>query len=455
MAWGGGGFKSCDALLALIENNDPKLRELVILPMKCFGGPEVHRLAKILARGSNNHLKSLSASGHVVPPDALEALGQTLSAGKSNLTQLSIGDNLMGDAGVSALCQGLGSGEALNLEMLDLSWKGIGAEGLGSIFRHLGSCESLQTLILGRNPHIRTLDFASLSSTRLFPNLRKLVLSECGLDSNAFDGWTKALSTNHPLELSVDSNPDLTAQSMASLANLSLKELRVSRCNVGDVGLKIISKHCSSNPGLEILDLSYNAIGPTGMEHFARALQEGTCAIKNLRELNLAGNVLNEESVQELASSFAELTSKDELSLAMLDMTDTSCGVGGAIDLIQLSILKNLVLFNNRLGSDGFIEIAKTLQGGHPNLETLDVGGNKASEAGVVALLQPLAFAADFQNTLRLLVVGGNGSGPSVETLVQGIKSVHLKLDIARDKPKGQGGDVASQFSAAALLQSE
>lgn len=125
MAWGKvGGLSSCDALLKRVEENDPSLVELVILPMKTFGSQEVHRLANILSSGVNTHLKSLSASGHCVPPDALLALGAAV--GKSNLVGLAIGDVSMRDSGACALCKGLAAScGPLKLERIDLSWKGM------------------------------------------------------------------------------------------------------------------------------------------------------------------------------------------------------------------------------------------------------------------------------------------------------------------------------------------
>jgi hypothetical protein len=126
-AWGkGGSARSCDELLKRVEANDPTLVDLLILSLKTFGSDQVHRLAKCLASGVNTHLISLSASGHCIPPDALQALGAALATGKSNLTRLAIGDSNMGDVGVCALCQGLASGRnTLRLEVIDLSWKGM------------------------------------------------------------------------------------------------------------------------------------------------------------------------------------------------------------------------------------------------------------------------------------------------------------------------------------------
>ena len=45
MAWGSGTFNSCKALLERVEKNDPKLIELVILPMKVFGEKVAEREA--------------------------------------------------------------------------------------------------------------------------------------------------------------------------------------------------------------------------------------------------------------------------------------------------------------------------------------------------------------------------------------------------------------------------
>ena len=44
----GAGLKSCNALLQRVEDNDPRLTELVILPMKTFGVAAVERLSNAI-----------------------------------------------------------------------------------------------------------------------------------------------------------------------------------------------------------------------------------------------------------------------------------------------------------------------------------------------------------------------------------------------------------------------
>ena len=44
----GGSLKSCNSLLQRVEDNDPRLTELVILPMKTFVVADVERLSNAI-----------------------------------------------------------------------------------------------------------------------------------------------------------------------------------------------------------------------------------------------------------------------------------------------------------------------------------------------------------------------------------------------------------------------
>ncbi len=127
-AWGkNGSARSCEAILRRVEENDPRLTELVILPLKKFGSKEVFRLAKCLESTGGTHLRSLQASGHAIDdPNALEALGR----GLSRIENIAIGDSEMGDGGVRALCRGMESNlkstdGRIALKSVDLSYKNM------------------------------------------------------------------------------------------------------------------------------------------------------------------------------------------------------------------------------------------------------------------------------------------------------------------------------------------
>lgn len=487
-AWGANA-KSCKSLLDKVEQNDPRLTELFVLPTKSFGGPEVDRLAQIIEQGKNTNLKVLSASGHSIPNESLYNLGKAiaiaaaketaLSLTNTGITSLAIGDNSMGDEGILAFTKGLaeGGGKTM-LEEIDLSWKGIGNSGFEMIINSLNRtlCPKLRILSLRRNDKIgESLSNSSVSEQLSFDSishLEELDLSQCGLTSDFMTTFLACLQQQsttttkntesgnnaiapHLKKLRLQENAlsGVGFQALIPLlTNSSLKELNISNCDIGNDALEALTTNnavsdsaATNKNNLQILDLSNNGITATGAAHLAEGLKN-SAPLSTLVELNLAGNELGEDGVQLLAKALATTHSVDgganAAALAKLDLTTTKCGVQGAKDIISSGKLQSLHLFNNNLGSDGFIALAPTLKGGHASLEHLDLGGNGANQAAVVVLLS--AFLEDpesVQNALKTIVVGANESGDAVEQIAEQIKQVHPLLDIARDKKASKAPD--------------
>jgi Leucine Rich repeat len=319
---------------------------------------------------------------------------------------------------------------------------------------------------LARNEKIGPfVDFCDYSLP-IFPNLKALDLSECGFDANSCLSLVRAMmaptsnvkesdASTGNLTLKLNSNNLSDSESfqemMIQVCKLQrISGLSLSKCQLSNEGLRGMADACCKfadmtiQPILQMLDLSNNNFTETGLLDFTSRLLESEvhhCQLSQLRELNFSGNVLNEGGCIQLAA----LMAKGPLqSVRNLDVTGTSCGMKGATALLECNVidgtqscLKVLNLFGNDLGSDGFVHLSKTLQGGHPKLESLDLGGNGATEAGVVALLQAIAIynISGQPNALQLLVVGGNQGGPTAESVVKEIKQLHPELDVARDKP--------------------
>mmetsp|Transcript_17892 Transcript_17892/g.44597 ORF Transcript_17892/g.44597 Transcript_17892/m.44597 type:complete len:496 (-) Transcript_17892:350-1837(-) len=479
-AWGkNGSARSCEVILRRVEENDPRLTELVILPLKKFGSKEVFRLAKCLESTGGTHLRSLQASGHAIDdPNALEALGR----GLSRIENIAIGDSEMGDGGVRALCRGMESNlkstdGRIALKSVDLSYKNIGEDGLNTILGFFANLPSLQYMDLSRNENIGpSFDFceakSSLSlSTPIFPTLEYLDLSSCGLNTKSCASLLKAMGANgdeqdsteetvRNLVLKLNSN-DLSDQNGATemmqiLARGNLvAELFVSRCQIGDDGLKqIVDKCCSNKPSgsrfLRRLDLSHNNL--TSLSSLAEKLHpcsddsssNDSHYFSHLQTLDLTGNALGPNLLASI-----ECNPEWILSLEELDLSHTSCEISGAVELIHRcnspnSPLKKLNLFGNGLGSDGFLELSKVLEGGHLSLEYLDLGGNGAEQSAVVALVKALKSPIAGGNKLQVLVVGGNTGGAELEKAVKEVQKVHPNLDIARDKTKKKNGNMPS-----------
>lgn len=519
-AWGkNGSARSCESVLKRVEQNDQDLVELVILPLKSFGSEELLRLASFLERGQNTHLRSLQASGHRIDDDALEALGRALSSSfstDSGLETLCIGDSNMGDDGICALCQGFESKRkatdgnsndrlVFGLKCLDLSFKNIGSKGLTAILRVFGRVRSLQHLNLSRNEKIGlSFDFFNSMpaiSLPIFPSLTHLDLSDCQLDAKSCVTLLKAIQsistigdekgssgkTTRNLTLKLNSSNLSNIFHLKEMMNLLsqsclVSKLYISRCRIGDEGVKLIVNECCRSSEKNIdddnsqhrhhflrqFDLSHNNLSSTGVAYLADRLHQSFDGMSNttdrdyfsnLRVLSLAGNPLNKKMINAIECNTRWMSYLEEL-----DISHTSCGVFGAVEILRRSnsggsLLKILNLFGNQLGFDnGFLEISKVLQGGHYSLEYLDIGGNDATEENVVTLVGALKNVAQLdenepntdettrKNTLRVLVVGGNKGGSALERVVNEVQQIHPMLDVARDKP---GQDKNSMTDAA------
>eukprot|EP00566_Odontella_aurita_P020218 CAMPEP_0113565870 /NCGR_PEP_ID=MMETSP0015_2-20120614/22413_1 /TAXON_ID=2838 /ORGANISM="Odontella" /LENGTH=290 /DNA_ID=CAMNT_0000468107 /DNA_START=244 /DNA_END=1113 /DNA_ORIENTATION=+ /assembly_acc=CAM_ASM_000160 len=280
-AWGAGGSaRSCDALLKRVDENDPRLVDLVILPMKVFGGDEdwlvdlvilpmkvfggdeVNRLASSISSGRNTNLRSISASGHAVPPAALSALGAAIAAASDG------GDG--SGEGVAALCSSLKKSRGGKLQTIELGFKNISPTGMEIIGACFGKSHALRHLNFSRNEGIGSQglalfcdageqlvlgDEANIES-QPFPKLEYLDLSECNIGPQGVEALSSCLMENpdgknecrSKLELMLASNP-LEKNGCASLSKLIrspvngssyLISLSLAGCSIGDDGIEAL-----------------------------------------------------------------------------------------------------------------------------------------------------------------------------------------------------------------------
>ncbi|GAX10191.1 hypothetical protein FisN_3Lh386 [Fistulifera solaris] len=439
-AWGvSSTFRSCDSLIQRIERNDPTLKDLVILPTKQFGADEVHRLCAVLDSNSNTHWMSLSASGHVLSVTLLQQLGQSIAANHlTPLDSLAIGDRSMGDEGVSALCHALGRQH--RLKVIDLSYKNMTTTGFQSVLETLGVSPTLQSLNVSRNLLLGQ-DAAAITASSLFENIAELDLSDCGIThSFASALFAKFASSQVKRTLLLSNNP-LGPEGLRSLEPLmeNICTLNISNSNIGNEGMEVLSWFGSS--AIVSLDLSRNNISFEGIPSLIACLynkeNEQLGTLRYLQKLDLSSNPLSEKGVCWLVSKgFAKF---NDNSLQFLDLSETSCGIQGACTVLTQSRVVSLRLFNNQLGSEGFLAISELVDDSSvaPQLEILDLAGNSADVNSVVSLLKAILkreSSSEGPSRLRSLVIGGNASGTEVEEIVAQIRKVRPDMDIARDK---------------------
>ena len=409
-----------------------------------------------LESGKNTRLKSISASGHSIPNEALEELGSAIaSLNHGGITCVVIGDQHMGDDGVISLCKHLKDVHGSTLETVDFSFKTLSKVGAEIIGHTFGASINLRDLVLSRNPDIGDdgLDAlcraANAISPHPFPKLQKLDLSECNIGLKGLESLVDCLmindivdiTKNMLIDLNINSNP-LGYDACNPIANLIvgpspdmniLQSISMKNCSIGDKGLEIIAnsflkKNCGY---LKKVDVSNNSIGAKGIKSLALAIVEGKDNIHELQELILADNQIGEDGIVALANALAtqETNIDANATITILDLTNTNCGTGGADALMKCSSLSSLRLFNNNLGTTGIITISDHLIGGHPNLEHLDLGGNRANGAAVSKLLSCLLKDEEsFKNKLKVLELGGNENND--ESMFEKVRDKRRELDI-------------------------
>lgn len=426
--------------------------------------------------GKNTALKSISASGHAISNDALSTFGSALASQQkqnTGMTSIAIGDEKMGDDGIIALCTNLEDVNGGLLESVDFAFKSISKLGAEMIGKTFGCSQSLKKLILYRNPKIgddglvalcnAAMQFASSSSSSVsypFPALQYLDLSECNIGTTGIEALVACfvggsehlkegtkLNTNL-IDLNLNSNT-LGSPSCYHLQHLLsspsdghsvLKSLSLKNCSISDDGIEILATTImnQSCANLSSLDLSCNKITSKGAIALAKALQDGRQNVPDLNETCLTDNSLGEEGACALANALKQGTNSEGNSVvSKLDLTNTDCGINGAMTLMKCSSLSSLRLFNNNLGSEGIEALSSQLVGGHPHIQHLDLGGNRGNGESVEKLLRAIMEdQSDFENALKTLELGGNENND--ESLFAAARKKRRDMDIApvKETPK-------------------
>lgn len=232
-----------------------------------------------------------------------------------------------------------------------------------------------------------------------------------------------------------------------------LRSLKLQNCAIGDEGLHNLLRLMTASIDnsiscLDTLDLTGNGI--TGGGSLVNEFVINALVRLNLKELCLAHNPIGEEGIMEFASCL-ETNCRSAKEFDLLDLTDTRCGINGAVAILKCKTVsfKTLRLFNNALGFDGGFETLSTcyqipktednrLNYSLPSIVNLDVGGNRASETSVVSFLNTILEVATSQVPfqLRTLEIGGNKVDESVERVIKELNDAMPDLDVVRDKVK-------------------
>uniref|UniRef100_A0A8C1LUI4 Uncharacterized protein n=1 Tax=Cyprinus carpio TaxID=7962 RepID=A0A8C1LUI4_CYPCA len=311
-------------------------------------------------------------------------------------------------------CAALASAFNSNLRELDLSRNQIGDSGVTEISSLLRNSQTLQILSLKNNCiteggcHVLA---AALNSNP--SNLTELDLSENKLGNpgmkiilTLFENVQCRLEK---LKLNCISITDQGCGALASAFNSNLRELDLSRNQIGDSGVTEISSLLRNSQTLQILRLSDCSITEEGYKALSSALRSNP---SHLIELDLTGNDPGPSGVKQLSDLLQDPNCQLKTLRFLGPAADEGCQYVTGIVGKNLLLLRELNLSEHKLGDTGVNQISALLQDKHCTLNTLILSNCYLTDEDCSAVTSALK------------------SNPS-----------HLReLDLSRNKLKGDSG---------------
>uniref|UniRef100_A0A8C2DEH3 Uncharacterized protein n=1 Tax=Cyprinus carpio TaxID=7962 RepID=A0A8C2DEH3_CYPCA len=227
--------------------------------------------------------------------------------------------------------------------------------------------------------------------------LEKLKLNCISITEQGCAALASAFNSNlRELDLSRNQIGDSGVTEISSLLRNSqtLQILRLSDCSISEEGYKALSSALRSNPSHLIeLDLTGNDPGPSGVKQLSDLLQDPNCQLKtlslknnciteggchvlaaalnsnpsNLTELDLSENKLGNPGMKIILTLFENVQCRlEKLKLNCISITDEGCA---ALASACNSNLRELDLSRNQIGDSGVTEISSLLR----NSQTLQI----------------------------------------------------------------------------------
>ncbi|NXM39955.1 RINI inhibitor, partial [Gymnorhina tibicen] len=312
---------SCETLRSVLSAQ-PSLTELHVGDNK-LGTAGV----KVLCQGMMNpscKLQKLQLEYCELTADIVEALNAALQS-KPTLKELSLSNNTLGDTAVKQLCRGLVEASC-NLELLHLENCGITSDSCVDISAVLRNKSSLMDLSVGDNK-IGDAGLALLCQGLMHSSckIQKLWLWDCDLTSASCKDLSRLISTKETLtEISLidnnlrDSGMEMLCQALKDPKS-KLQELWVRECGLTTACCKAVSSALSTSKHLKVLHIGENKLGDAGVELLCEGLMHPNC---NIQSLWLGNCDLTAGCCATLATAMATKQCLTELDLSYNPLDD-------------------------------------------------------------------------------------------------------------------------------------
>ncbi|KAF8050967.1 hypothetical protein N665_1844s0008 [Sinapis alba] len=267
---------------------------------------------------SQRHLEELYLMNDGISEDAARAVRELLPSTRK-IKVLHFHNNMTGDQGAIAIAEIVK--QCPSLEDFRCSSTRIGSEGGVAIAQALASCIHLKKLDLRDNMFGVEGGVALSKTLSVLNELTEIYMSYLNLEDEGTEALSEALTKSAPsLQVLELAGNDITVKSTGKLAacitsKQSLSKLNLSENELRDEGSILIAKALEEgHDQLAEVDMSTNMIRRAG----ARALAQTVLKKHTFKLLNINGNFISEEGVDEVNEMFKDSPDK----LGLLDDND-------------------------------------------------------------------------------------------------------------------------------------
>lgn len=253
---------------------------------------------------SQNNLEELYLINDGISEEAAQAVSELIPSTKK-LKVLHFHNNMTGDEGAIAISDIVKRSHAL--EDFRCSSTRVGTDGGVALAEALKTCTRLKKLDLRDNMFGVGAGVALSKALSLFAGLTEVYLSYLNLEDDGAEALANALKESAPsLEVLDMAGNDITAKGAASLAACIASKQFLSKLNLAENELKdegaiLIGKSLGEGHGqLNEVDMSTNAIRRAG----ARLLAQVVVKIPGFKLLNINGNFISDEGIDEIKELF-------------------------------------------------------------------------------------------------------------------------------------------------------
>ncbi|XP_048025508.1 uncharacterized protein LOC125254758 isoform X2 [Megalobrama amblycephala] len=446
--------EACQYVRGIVSDNPLLLRELNL--SKCeLGDTRVHQIAALL-QDKHCKLNTLILNNSDITAEGCRVLTEALNSNPSNLTELNLSGTKLRDSGVKIFST-LFENEQCRLEKLKFNCISITAEGCAALTKaFISNPSNLIELDLSAN---KLGDSGVTQISTLLENsqctLKIIRLSDCSISEEGYKALASALRSNpsHLVELDLTGNdPGQSGVKEINYLlqdqNCKLKTLRFLDPDA-DEACQFVTGIVGKNPLLlRELNLCGRKLGDTRVNQFAALLKDKHCKINTLM---LNNNSITAEGCAALTSAF----NSNPSNLRELDLSGNKLGNSGMKKICPLlentqCKMEKLKLSDCSIREEGYKALASALRSNPSHLIELDLTGNDPGQSGVKEL-SDLLQDDSCKLTIRFLKSPAAQEACDYLTEVLGESPLlRTELDLSEDKL----GDLDGENLSALLMDS-